>query len=122
MSPSEVHNEIVDIARQRKTQGFTCKHMIGVTGKALQEKDSDLLTEQQYLEKLMDWEWNERISHHSLSTHYEKKFNKVNLLPLTKDLTILRNYLLKRMCTLSKALKDTPTLLDWKELAEATLA
>lgn len=30
MSPSQVHNEIVDIAKERKTQGFTCKQMIDV--------------------------------------------------------------------------------------------
>ncbi|KAL9977833.1 hypothetical protein ACROYT_G015285 [Oculina patagonica] len=57
-----------------------------LTGKALREKDDDLLSDQQHLEKLMDSEWNDRISHHSLATFHGRKFNQVDLLPLTEDL------------------------------------
>ena len=102
--------------------GFSLKKCIAIlTGKALREKDRALLSDQTYLEKLMDSEWNERISHHSLSTLHGRKFNKIELLPLTKDLEILRKHLLKQIAALSKALKEVPTLQGWKQLAEATL-
>ncbi len=43
-----------------------------LTGKALREKNDDLLSDQQHLEKLMDSEWNDHISHHSLATFHGK--------------------------------------------------
>ena len=57
-----------------------------LTGQALREKDNTLLTDQQNLEKLMDSEWNDRISHHSLTTLHGRKLNQIDLLPLTEDL------------------------------------
>ena len=38
-----------------------------LTGKALRQNDNVFLTDQQNLGKLIALEWNERISHHSLS-------------------------------------------------------
>ena len=91
-----------------------------MTGKALREKDSTLLTDQQHLEKLMYSEWNERISHLSMSTLYGRRFNKIELLPLTKGLEIFHKYLCKQISILSKSLIEVPTLQSWKELAETT--
>ncbi len=52
----------------------------------MREKNDDLLSDQQHLEKLMDSEWNDCISHHSLATFHGRKFNQVDLVPLTEDL------------------------------------
>lgn len=51
----------------------------------------------------MEW------SHHSLSTLHQRKFNQTELLPLTNDLEILHNYLLKHIAKLSKTLREVPT-------------
>ena len=90
-------------------------------GKALREKDDGLFQDQKYLEKPMVSEWDKCISHHSLSTPHRRKFNQIELLPLTKDLEIVHNYLLNQITTLSETLREVPTLQVWKQLAEATL-
>ena len=91
--------------------GYSIKKGIAIlTGKALREKNSTLLTDQQHLEKPMDSEWDERISHQSLSTLHGRRFNKIELLLLTKYLEIFRKYRLKQIAVLSKSLKEVPTL------------
>ena len=90
-------------------------------GKALRQKDNILLTDQQNLEKLIASEWNERISHPSLSMLQSKKFNKIELLPVTSDLEILRKYLLDQLSGLTKSLEEVTDISIWKELAETTL-
>ena len=47
------------------------------------------------------------------------KFNKVMLWPLTEDIMKVRNYLKKRIPVLTKQVSDSPTLEDWRALAEA---
>ena len=102
--------------------GYSLKKCTAIlTGQALREKDNTLLTDQQNLEKLMDSEWNDRISHHSLTTLHGRKFNRIDLLPLTEDLEKLRKHLLQRISVLMKALKENPTLHRWGELAETTM-
>ena len=91
--------------------GFSLKKCITILiGKTLREKDNALLQDQKYLEKLMVSEWIECISHHSLSTLHQRKFNQIELLPLTKDLEIVHNYLLNQITTLSETLREVPTL------------
>ena len=92
-----------------------------LTGQALQEKDNTLLTDQQNLEKLMDSERNDRISHHSQTTLHGRKFNQIDLLPLTEGLEKLQKHLLQRISVLMKAIKENPTLHSWGELAETTI-
>ncbi|KAL9976628.1 hypothetical protein ACROYT_G013950 [Oculina patagonica] len=49
--------------------GYSVKKCITtLTGKALREKDDDLLSDQQHVEKLIDLKWNDCILHHSLAT------------------------------------------------------
>ena len=101
---------------------FSLKKCITILiGKALREKDDALLEDQNYLEKLMASEWNERISRHSLSTLHQRKFNQTELLPLTKDLESLRKYLLEQIAELSETLREAPIPHVWKQFAEATL-
>ena len=91
--------------------GYSLKKCMAIlTGQALREKDNTLLTDQQNLEKLMDSEWNDRISHHSLTTLHGRKFNQIDLLPLIEDLEKLRKHLLQRISVLMKALKENPAL------------
>ena len=92
-----------------------------LTGKALRQKDNVLLTDQQNLWKLIAFEWNDRTSHHSLSALQRNIFNKIELLPVTNDLEILRKYLLDRLLVLTRSLEETPNFQVCKELAEMTL-
>lgn len=52
-----------------------------------------------------------------------KKFNKIELLPVTNDLEILRKYLLDQLSVLTRSLEEASKLQVWKELhvAVATL-
>ena len=61
------------------------------------------------LEKLLEREWCDRVSHHSLSTMYEKKFNKFEVLPLASDLKIVKDHLAVGMTEHSTALKKSLT-------------
>ena len=64
----------------------SCVDTVNTVGSHLNMKDNTLLTDQKSLEKLMASEWNDRISHHSLTTLHGKKFNQIDLLALTEDL------------------------------------
>ncbi len=93
--------------------GYSVKKCIAIlTGEAQREKDDDLLSDQQNLEKVMDSEWNDRISHPLLATHRGRKLNQVDILSLTEDLENLREHLLQKISALSNALKEKeePTL------------
>ena len=45
-------------------------------GKALRTKDDTLLLEQDNQEKLMESEWADKVSSHSLTTLHKRKFRK----------------------------------------------
>ena len=103
--------------------GYSLKKCTGIlAGIALRQRDDTLLKDVGYFERLIDSERNNRISHHSLSTLHRRKFNKIELLPLTRDLESLHKHLLQQISVQSKALREVPTQQRWKELAEATLA
>ena len=82
-------------------------------GIALREKGNTLPVDQQNLEKLINSEWNERVSHHSLTTLQERKFNQIQLLPLTENLENLSIHILRRISALPKTLKENPTIQSW---------
>ena len=92
-----------------------------VRGRALRDKDKSLLEDAENFEKLLQTEWSDRISHHSLTTLGDRKYNKVDLLPLAEDLKTLRNYVLGRVSLYTKSLEHQPSLEAWGQLAQATL-
>ena len=102
--------------------GHAIKKCIAIQrGKALRTKDETLLQEQDNLQKLMESEWGDKVSSHSLTTLHKREFNKVNLLPLAEDLEKLRKHLLARIAALTEIVSKKPTLENWGQLAEVTL-
>ena len=90
-------------------------------GQTVRSKDKEREESASNLEKLLEREWCDQVSRHSLSTMYEKKFNKSEVLPLTSDLQIVKDHLAAGMNEHSTALKKNPDKGVWKLLAEVTL-
>ena len=58
--------------------GHSLKRWIAIlTGKALREKDNTLPVHQKNLEKIMNSEWHQRVSHHSLTSLRGTKFKQI---------------------------------------------
>lgn len=103
--------------------GYSLKRCVSILrGKAFRTKDKDLQEDTDNFEKLLDSEWSHRISHHSLNTMGESKFNKIEILPLAEDLQKLRRSLLSKISSSTQVLAEQPQLEAWSHLAHATLA
>ena len=103
--------------------GHSLKKCVSILrGQALRKKDKDLQEEADTFEKLLDSEWNHRVSHHSLCTLGTSKFNKVEILPLAEDLERLRRSILSKISSSTQILTEQPQLEAWSQLAQATLA
>ncbi|KAK3745627.1 hypothetical protein QZH41_011480, partial [Actinostola sp. cb2023] len=99
--------------------GHSIKKCIYVLkGQALRNKDTSIVEEVGYFEQLMTNEWNNKVSYHSLAELSNRSRNKINLLPLTNDLTLLRKHLLSQINILAKSLKANPSLNLWQKLEE----
>ncbi|CAB3987135.1 uncharacterized protein LOC110043873 [Paramuricea clavata] len=92
-----------------------------VRAKGIRTRDRNIQEDANNFETLMEQEWQYKISHHSINTLSARKFNKVNILPLTEDLERLRKYLQCIITRCRKDLESTPLLEDWVMLAKATL-
>lgn len=103
--------------------GYSLKKCVNIIrGRALRKKNKDLLEDADNFEKLLDAEWSYRISHHSLNTLCNRKYNKVDMLPLAADLEKLRKYIQLTIAESAKALQHNPASDDWNLLAQSTLA
>lgn len=93
------------------------KRVCVVRGKALREKDKGLLEDVEHFEKLMEAEWNFRISHHSITTLNDRKHNQPELLPVTNDLKK------PKIIALTSELQGTnrPLQQNWRDLSEMVL-
>ena len=102
--------------------GHALKQCADITrGKALRGKDKYLLEDIGHFEKLMDAEWNYRVSHHSLSTLDDRKHNQPDLLPVIGDLQKLREFITAKINSLVISLKAKPSLQTWRELSKFML-
>ena len=103
--------------------GYALKKCVGIVrGKALREKDRGLLEDIEHFEKLMEAEWNYRISHHSMTTLNDRKHNQPDLLPVTSDLQKLKEYITLKIVYLTSKLKSAkPDVRTWRELSELVL-
>lgn len=73
-------------------------------------------------EKLMEAEWNYRISRHSMTTLNDRKHNQPDLLPVTSDLQKLKEYITLKIISLTSQLESTrPDERTWRELSELVL-
>ncbi|XP_068720834.1 uncharacterized protein [Montipora capricornis] len=104
--------------------GHSLKKCVAVVrGKALREKDKDVLEDVEHSEKLMEAEWNYRVSHHSVTTLNDGKHNQPDLLPVTSDLQKLKEFITSKIIALTKQLQGTnkPLLQSWRDLSEFVL-
>lgn len=98
--------------------GYSLKKCVGIVrGKALCEKDRGLLEDVEHFEKLMEAEWNYRISHHSMTTLNDKGRNQPDLLPVTRDLQKLKEYITFKIISLTSQLQSAsrPDVRTWRE-------
>lgn len=89
-------------------------------GKALREKDDELLKDCANFLALVESEWGDKISSFSLATLSKRKRNNVELLPLASDLQKIKSYMEDSMKVLSETLQDAPTPDAWGELCQVT--
>lgn len=89
--------------------------------KASREKNKDILEDIGHFEKLMEAEWNYRVSHHSLSTLDARKFNQPDLLPVTDNLQKLREFIIDNFNSLVHELERNTSLQPWRQLSEFVL-
>jgi len=83
--------------------GHSLKKCVGIVrGKALREKDKGLLEDAEHFEKLMEAEWNYRISHHSMTTLNDRRHNQPDLLPVTSDLQKIKALIISKITPLSQ--------------------
>ena len=104
--------------------GHSLKKCVAVVrGKALREKDKGVLEDVEHFEKLMEAEWNDRVSHHSVTTLNDRKHNQPDLLPVTSDLQKLKEYITSKIIAITKQLQGTnkPLLQSWRDLSEFVL-
>ena len=111
----------VQIPSLALTMDHSIKKCAGILcGRALRAKDNELLQEVDNFLKLMEAEWEYRISHHSLTTLSERKYNQVPV--LTEDIDKLRRYMDAQIKEKSNELEETPTTTSWTSLAKLLLA
>ena len=88
--------------------GHSLKKCVAVAlGKALWEKDKGVLEDVEHFEKLMEAEWNYRVSHHSVTTLNDRKHNQPDVLPVTSDLQKLKEFITSKIIVLTKQLQGT---------------
>ena len=85
-------------------------------GRVFHTKDKDLQEDSDNFEKLLDSEWGHCISHHSLNTVEESKFNKIEILSLAEDLEKLQRSLLSKISSSTQVLTEPP-LEAWSHFA-----
>ena len=67
--------------------------------------------------ELMGIEWNNKVSSGALQTLKERRFDKVEVLPLTSDLLILRNFVSKELVCAKQNLAENFNDANWKRLS-----
>ena len=71
----------------------------------------------------MEWEWADKISTIAIASLKTAKHNKVELLPVTEDLVMLKKYCERRINQLvSEFTTNEMSTEMWRKLAEITLA
>ncbi|KTF74808.1 hypothetical protein cypCar_00044529 [Cyprinus carpio] len=85
-------------------------------------EDKELISSTETFKKLYSSKWSEMISHTSLVTLNEAKFNKPSTLPFTQDVQSLHRLLEKTAHTAFQKLQETSSPQSYAELGKATLA
>ena len=87
-------------------------------GIGIKSSNFDLTEKAERFQAIYDLEWKTRISSVSLKCLHDKRFNKVQMLPLTDDLLKVREFLLDQIPKATAELINLPTVENWQYLAE----
>lgn len=90
--------------------------------KALREKDEALEREAQLFVRLLDSEWQHRVSSIALRTMKDDKRNKPDLIPLTSDLMKMKNYLQESIQQSFEKLNAVPNKANYMNLVDVALS
>jgi len=94
--------------------GYSLKKCIGIVcGKALQK--TGLLEDVEHFEKLMEAGWNYHISHHSMTTLNDGRYNQPDLVLVISDFQTLKEYITLKIILLSSELQSAsrPDVCTW---------
>ena len=118
-----------DTAQEMKTPslalkiGYSLGKVVGLEkGYALKSKDKAKVEDVDAFIHLMNTEWSTRISHVAHNTMAENNYNKVEVLPITEDLLLLRQYTITKLRELTEVLnRDKTNTEAYRELEEVTV-
>ena len=86
-------------------------------GKDLRSNSTEIHQEASTFAELMSIEWNNKVSAGAQQTLKERKYDKVELLPLTSDLLTLREFVKKELACAKENLEAECSDANWKSLA-----
>jgi len=86
-------------------------------------RKTGLLEDVEHFEKLMEAEWNYHISHHSMTTLNDGRYNQPDLVLVMSDFQTLKEYITLKIILLSSELQSAsrPDVCTWRELSEMVL-
>jgi hypothetical protein len=87
-------------------------------GMSLRTNSLEALTEASAFAELMGIEWHNKVSSGALQTLKERKYDKVEVLPLTSDLMLLRDYISKALLCAKVEFENNPSDASWRRLAD----
>ena len=91
-------------------------------GLGIRQQNSTTKAEAETYIQLHSSEWTDKVSSIALATLKTNNFNKPEMLPITADLVLLKNFLMKTTDDLNNEICQSPTYECWRALAEATLS
>ena len=86
------------------------------------EANGPLKEEAETFIQLHSSEWTDKVSSIALATLKTNNFNKSEMLPVTADLILLKNFPMQTMEDQNKHITEDPSYASWRALAEATLS
>lgn len=89
--------------------------------RALMAEDEELIWSTEMFKKLYTSKWSELVSHIALNTLRDAKYNKPSTLPLTEDVQILHQYLLKSAENALFNFNEVATPQNYAQLPQVTL-
>ena len=91
-------------------------------GLGIRQQNDPLKEEAETFIHLHYSEWTDKVSSIALATLKTNNFNKVEMLPLTDDLFLLKNFLMQTMEDQNKHITEDPFYASWRALAESTMS
>ena len=87
-------------------------------GMGIRQQNGQLKEEAETFIQLHSSEWTDKVSSIALATLKTNHFNKPEMLPVTEDLVLLKNFLVQTMEDENKQITKEPSYASWRALAE----